>query len=228
MDNGTIVSEQGTTNPDTNWYDSQIEVVSGTMCFGVWPYALNTSPITSSIPTPFNQWHYVGFTYDGTTLKAYVNGQLAGTSTYARFTPFNTLTTGLHYALGYGTLTNMSPGGGGDFAHMRLGTFEVYNVALSNIDVLNNYYNSYSTWICEEPPTPTPTPTLIPTITPTPTPTITATPTPTTQIETPKHKLKRHGHNKPNNRGDRYVRNTKRSLKNIFHRLPGSAYNNDD
>ena len=136
--NGVIVSEQGTTSPNTNWYDSQIEWISGTPCFAVWPYVIGGgAKITSSISAPLNNWHYVGLTYDGSTLRGYVNGQLAGSSTYARQTPYITGSgAGLYYALGYPTSTNMGSGAGAEF---RLGAFHVWNTAISGTTILNNY-----------------------------------------------------------------------------------------
>mgnify|MGYP006269339777 CR=1 FL=1 len=154
IENGVVVSEQGSTTPDSDWYDAQIELVSGVFNFGVWPYNFGTPKIISSISTPLNQWHYIGFTYDGTTLKAYVNGQLAGSSVYSRVSPGSSGKQ-LHYILGYGSQTNMSSSA--NFAKMQIGTLEVYNIGLSNSDVLNNYNNSSDFWNCYNTHTPTPT-----------------------------------------------------------------------
>ena len=141
QDNGVIISEQGTTIPDSNWFDSQIELVSGTLRFSVWPYSFGTSKITSSISTPLNNWYYVGLTYDGTTLRAYVNGSLAGSSTYARQTPS---ASGLYYTIGYGCATNQ---GDGTYAKLKLGDFHVYNIALSQQQILNNYNTTKNDYI---------------------------------------------------------------------------------
>jgi hypothetical protein len=141
QDNGVIISEQGTTTPDSNWFDSQIELVSGTLRFSVWPYSFGTSKITSSISTPLNNWYYVGLTYDGTTLRAYVNGSLAGSSTYTRQTPS---ASGLYYTIGYGCSTNQ---GDGTYAKLKLGDFHVYNTALSNQQILNNYNYTKNNYI---------------------------------------------------------------------------------
>jgi hypothetical protein len=141
QDNGVIISEQGTTTPDSNWFDSQIELVSGTLRFSVWPYSFGTSKITSSISTPLNNWYYVGLTYDGTTLRAYVNGSLAGSSTYARQTPS---ASGLYYTVGFGCSTNQ---GDGTYAKLKMGDFHVYNTALSNQQILNNYNATKNNYI---------------------------------------------------------------------------------
>ena len=54
MDNGVIVQEIGQTTPNTNWHDSQIEMVSGTLRFSVWS---NNPGFASSISTPLNNWY---------------------------------------------------------------------------------------------------------------------------------------------------------------------------
>ena len=130
MDNGVIVQEIGQTTPNTNWHDSQIEMVSGTLRFSVWS---NNPGFASSISTPLNNWYYIGFTYDGTNLRGYVNGSLAVTSgTISRSTPGSNL----YYAIAHADNTNL---GDGSFANMRFGGMQVYNTALSTNDVLNNY-----------------------------------------------------------------------------------------
>jgi hypothetical protein len=137
--NGIILSEQGTTTPDSSWYDSQIEWISGTPNFAVWPYPGGIGGggwVSSSVAAGLNAWHYVGFTYDGSTLRAYVNGVAAGSRTSARQTPYNTSSVGLYYTLGYPTNTDMQTNVGANF---RLGAFHVWNIALSGAEVSSNY-----------------------------------------------------------------------------------------
>jgi hypothetical protein len=112
-------------------------------------YSLQTSElnpgstITSSVSASLNTWHYVGYTYNGTTLNAYVNGQSAGSATRIRNTPYNSLSKGLYYALGYPTSTNMGSNLGANF---RLGAFHVWNDAISSNTVLNNYNATRNTY----------------------------------------------------------------------------------
>jgi len=130
MDNGVIVSEIGQTTPNSGWHDSQIEMVSGTLRFSVWS---NGTGFASTISTPLNNWYYVGFTYDGTNLRGYVNGSLAVTSgTISRSTPG----ANLYYAIAHADFTSL---GNGTFSNMRFGGMQVYNTALATNDVLNNY-----------------------------------------------------------------------------------------
>jgi hypothetical protein len=143
-DNGVIISEIGQTTSNTLWHDSQIEIVGGNLKFGLWTGFGGVSSLNSSISTPFYNWHYVGLTYDGTTMRGYVNGQLAGTKNLIRDTPYNLGSTGLHYAIGASDSTSL---GDGSPAKMKLGAFHVYNTALSQQQILNNYNFTKSNYI---------------------------------------------------------------------------------
>lgn len=131
---GVILSEQGNSTPDGGWYDSQMELVSGTLKFRVW----DSAGISSSAATPINNWYYMGFTYDGTTLRGYVNGNLVATQNVNRQTP-GANGNPLYYNLGYPTNTNMGSNQGNNF---RFGALSVYNYGLSGAQVLTNYNNT--------------------------------------------------------------------------------------
>ena len=133
MDNGVIVTELGSPAINTVWYANLIEMVAGNLRFSVWP---NGTGFASTISTPLNAWYYVGLTYSGTTLKAYVNGQPAGTGTnYNRNTP-SEAGAGLFYSVAAMGATNL---GDGTYAKMRFGGMQVYNIALTDSNVLTNY-----------------------------------------------------------------------------------------
>jgi len=146
QDDGVIVTEQGDTSlNDIGWHTSIIEIISGQLKFSVWP---QTSIITSSISISFNNWYYVGLTYDGTTLRAYVNGQLAGSAVFSRSAP--NPTNGLYYAIAAEDSTDLdeeNSGLGGTYAKMKFGDFHVYNTALSQQQVINNYNYTKSNYI---------------------------------------------------------------------------------
>ena len=55
--NGIIISEQGAYPPDSSWFDSQIELVSGDLYFRAWP----SGGIMASSTIPIGDWSYVGF-----------------------------------------------------------------------------------------------------------------------------------------------------------------------
>jgi|LauGreDrversion4_2_1035121.scaffolds.fasta_scaffold85518_5 hypothetical protein len=141
---GTILSEQGSTTPDApgGWFDTQIELVSGNKVrFGVWQYTsvVSSTTLLSTATISINNWHYIGFTYDGSTLTGYINGQPAGTfAKNNRQTPYNNGPAGVgyYYNIGYRSGTNMLSGTDGTF---RLGAFHIWNNALNSSTILNNY-----------------------------------------------------------------------------------------
>lgn len=136
--NGVILDERGMAYPGTSWFDSQIEMVAGTLKFSMWSYTFGTSLISSSIATPLNKWYYVGMVYDQTakTLKAYVNGQVAGTySNFTRNAPYNN-GYGLYYGIGYADGTNQGDGTSGDF---KFGALHIYKKPLTQAEVSLNY-----------------------------------------------------------------------------------------
>ena len=180
--NGVILSEVGAANSLAGWHTSIIEMVSGRLKFGLWGGAGN-GVVTSSISTPLNNWYYVGLTYDGSTLTAYVNGVSVGNITFNRQAPYNN-SAGLYYLLAHDDFTNMGDGGFGDY---RVGSLEIYTTTLNSTQITNNYTSSSVNYICPT-PTPTPTSTITPSVTPTLsiTPTNSVTPTQTsTQTSTP-------------------------------------------
>jgi len=137
---GIIVSEIGQASINTSWHDSNIEITSsGVVFFSVWHNAL-TSKVSSAAKS-FNNWYHLGWTYSGTTLTAYINGSSVGTATLTRSAPFNS-GFNLHYALGAIDATNM--GSDGSYCAMRVGSFQVYNRALTASEVLMNYNSNKS------------------------------------------------------------------------------------
>ena len=136
MDNGVLLSEVGTSAlPNVaGWHGTQMEMVAGTMKFGMWN-GTAISSVTSAVATPLNAWYHFAIVYDGTKLNAYVNGAAAGSVTFARLNPVEE-GNGLFYAIAAADITNM---GDGTYASMRLGQFLVYNAALTTEQVQQNF-----------------------------------------------------------------------------------------
>ena len=134
MSNGVILSELGQPYINTGWHDSQIAMVGGTLRFSMWGgyYTI----ITSSIATPLNNWYHITITYDGSTLTAYINGNLAGVTSFGRQAPGSQL----YYAIAATDSTSL---GDGNYSSLRLGRFQVYSGAL-NDDQVTNLFNSTS------------------------------------------------------------------------------------
>ena len=135
--NGVIYSEQGSLTPDGGWYDAQIQRDSSNrFLFGVWPYTVNSARITSGA-FALNNWYYVGWTYNG-TLTGYVNGSSVGSSTYTRQTPYvEGGSRPMYFNLGYPTTTDMTTTT--TTCTYGFGACQVYNIGLSDAEVLQNY-----------------------------------------------------------------------------------------
>lgn len=145
-DDGVILSEIGAQNTFVGvWHTSIIEMVSGTLKFGLWSSA-GIQSITSNIATPFNSWYYVGIVYNGSTMFVYVNGQLAGSLTFDRLSPYNS-SAGLYYSIAHSDTTNM---GDGTYSKIKVGDFQIYNDALSGQEIINNYNATRSNYIYTE------------------------------------------------------------------------------
>ena len=136
MDNGILLSEIGSSAlPNAaGWHDSQMEMVAGTMKFGMWD-GDSIASVTSTVATPLNAWYHFAIVYDGTKLNAYVNGTTAGSVTFSRQNPIEE-GNGLFYAIAATDITNM---GDGSYANMRLGQFMVYSTALTATEVEQNF-----------------------------------------------------------------------------------------
>jgi hypothetical protein len=143
MDNGVLLSEVGSNAlPNAaGWHNATMEMVAGTMKFGMWNGG-SINSITSTIATPLNNWYHFTIVYDGTTLRGYVNGAAAGTNTFSRTNPIEG-GAGIHYAIAAADITNM---GDGTYASMRLGQFQVYNMALGAAQVAQNFNASRATY----------------------------------------------------------------------------------
>ena len=151
--NGILLCEQGTTTPDSSWFDAQIQRnSSGNFLFALWPYIINgTAQITSPTTYPLNNWYYVGWTYNGTTLTAYVNGSSVGTYSINRQTPYNDSGgLNMYYYIGYPTSTNLVtvPGGigQGPTSTFRFGGFNVYNRGINSSEVTQNFNTNKSNY----------------------------------------------------------------------------------
>jgi len=138
---GVIVAELGQAAINTSWHDSNIEMLNtGVICFSVWHGSLTNK--VSSAAKSFNTWYHLGWTYSGTTLTAYINGASIGTATLTRQAPFNN-GNNLFYALGATDGTNM---GDGSYCAMRVGSFQVYNRALTAGEVTTNFNSNKSNY----------------------------------------------------------------------------------
>jgi len=143
INDGVILSELGTNSISSGWHSSQIEMVENSLKFGMWSDS-GLIYLTSSIATPFNNWYHVGFTYNGSTLIAYVNGTQAGQISFNREAPYNN-GSGLHYGIALQDSTNM---GDGSYGNVRVGSLEIFTGVLTSGQVSENYVNSIGNYNC--------------------------------------------------------------------------------
>ena len=151
--NGVITSELGIASPTSGWHESVIEITGGnTLRVGFWD---GTGITQLSTPITLNTWYQVCITYDGTTMKGFLNNTNFGSVNFTRDAPFLN-SNGQHFALGLSDATNMGSGAYGNF---RLGLFQIFNRAITTdeIDRTFNLYayryrlNQYTNWNPGEP-----------------------------------------------------------------------------
>ena len=136
--NGVIASELGTGSPSSGWHESVMEITGGnTLRVGFW----NGAGITQlSTAITLNTWHLIAVTYDGTTMKGYLNNVNFGSVNFTRDAAHLNSGNGEFFAFGLSDATNMGHGGYGTF---RLGDFQVFNRALT-ADELDRTFNLYA------------------------------------------------------------------------------------
>mgnify|MGYP003351135664 FL=1 len=147
------MSELGTGSTSSGWHESVIEITgSNTLRVGFW----NNSGITQlSTAITLNAWHLVCITYDGTTMKGYLNNVSFGSTNFTRAAA-HLNGNGEYFAFGLQDATNMGSGAYGAF---RLGDVQFFNRAITadEIDRTYNLYayryktNQYTNWNGGEP-----------------------------------------------------------------------------
>lgn len=126
--NGVIVSELDSQTPSSGFHATNIEIVNGFIKYRVWDSPI----ITSSFALNLNRWYHIVMVYNGTAVKAYLNGVLQGTQTAARDIP----SIAQNYAIGASETTYMGSGGYGKF---NLAQFKLYNLPLTDSEILQEY-----------------------------------------------------------------------------------------
>lgn len=136
--NGVVASELSIASASSGWHESVIEITGGnTLRMGLWN-GMGITQVSTAIT--LNAWHLVAITYDGTTLKGYLNNVNFGSTTFTRQAAHTHGGGGEHFAFGLSDATNMGSGAYGAF---RLGDFQIFNRALT-ADELDRTYNLYA------------------------------------------------------------------------------------
>lgn len=129
-DNGVVISEQGTSSPNTSWYDSQIEIVSGNLKVAMWPYTIGTGVTVGAVTR--NVWQQYTMVYSTGTARGYINGSV--TNSYSVTRSFGAA--GLYYDIMGNCPTSL---GDGSALGGRWAVFKAYNRALSAAEVTQNF-----------------------------------------------------------------------------------------
>jgi hypothetical protein len=134
QDAGVLLSELGAGSASSGWHESVIEIApNGTLKVGFWN-GTGISSISTSIS--MSTWHLITMTYDGSTLRGYLDGVLFGTTTFNRDVPHAYSGNGLYYCFGKSDATNM---GDGTYGQYRLGSLQVYDRALTDDEVSRSW-----------------------------------------------------------------------------------------
>lgn len=127
---GVLITELGVGNANSGWHASVMEITaSGTLKVGFWNGSA-VSNISTSIT--MNTWHQITMTYDGSSLRGYLDGTYFGIITFNREVPHSNAGNGMYYALAKSDATNM---GNGIFGQYRLGNFRVFNRVLTDDEI---------------------------------------------------------------------------------------------
>jgi hypothetical protein len=129
-DNGVVVSEQGTNSPNTSWYDSQIEIVSGNLKVAMWPYSIGTGLVVGAVTR--NTWQQYTMVYSAGTCRGYINGTT--TASYSVTRSFGAA--GLYYDIMGNCPTSL---GDGSYLAGNWAVFKAYNRALTAAEVAQNF-----------------------------------------------------------------------------------------
>jgi hypothetical protein len=135
--NGVLTQYNGTATPNASYHHSGIEIVSGKLEFGLW----NGSGITSTGATSsvtFSAWSHIVMTYNGATVKGYLNGNLVGNVNVSWDSPLDSVNT-LYLTLGSADTTSQ---GDGSYFDGRFGIMRVYSRELTLSEINRNFNSS--------------------------------------------------------------------------------------
>lgn len=135
---GVVLSVTNSATPEVAYHYSALEFVESAgnpvPHFGIW----NGTVITSDTGTAlsYDTWYHMVITYNGTTLKGYINGAEVASANVAYDSPHDDGFTVHHLLWGAADATNM---GDGTYFNGRMGEIRTYNDAITEAQVLANY-----------------------------------------------------------------------------------------
>ena len=141
--NGVIVNYNSDTDPTTGYRFSAIELVSGQVEFGLW----NGTGISSTNGTgalTLNAWHQIVLTYDKTTCRGYIDGQLVGSVNVTFNSMMDDGQPKFLMMFGVECITNQ---GNGTYFDGRMAIMKVYGRALTSAEVIQNYTSHHRRFV---------------------------------------------------------------------------------
>ena len=134
---GVVLQVAGTPTPEQTYYYSALEFIgagSPVPNFGLWNGTGITKDTGSALS--YNTWYHMVITYNGTTLKGYINGAEVASASVTYDSPHDDGLTVHHLLWGAGSGTNM---GDGTYYNGRMAEIRTYSDALTAPEVLANY-----------------------------------------------------------------------------------------
>jgi hypothetical protein len=134
---GVIMQVSSTATPGVSYHFSALEFVGAVNPvpnFGLWNGVGITKDTGSALS--YNTWYHMVITYNGTTLKGYINGAEVASANVTYDSPHDAGETTQYLLFGAGTLTNM---GDGTYYNGRMAEIRTYSDALTAPEVLANY-----------------------------------------------------------------------------------------
>ncbi len=134
---GVVLQVTNTATPGVAYHFSALEfvgAVSPVPNFGLW-HGLGITKDTGSALS-YNTWYHMVITYNGTTLKGYINGAEVASASVTYDSPHDDGETDHYLLWGAATLTNM---GDGTYYNGRMAEIRTYSDALTAPEVLANY-----------------------------------------------------------------------------------------
>ena len=127
-----IFFSMGTNSRNAGAWGIGAGVPWGCSLFHVWGHYVdiceNGTPPGGGVTLPYDKWHHVGFTYDGTSIRFYYDGILASTESFSA----NTVDSEAYYGC-------YAPGPHGDCFKGTASQLRVFDIALDDEQVASFY-----------------------------------------------------------------------------------------
>ena len=137
---GVVLNITSSTTPSTGYFFSALEFVEAggkpVPHFGLWSGVTGITSDTGSA-LEYNTWYHMVLTYDGTTMKGYINGSQVATATVA----YDSLADGgeTTYYLLWGASALPTNMGDGTYYNGNMGEIRTYSSNITADQVLANY-----------------------------------------------------------------------------------------